>query len=82
MIEGAKNGQQLWGYHDLIDHNHENDRFMELDVAFTEIHKEAKKYNLKFNRIYNREVRSLVKKQGWTMYDVRKMEKEMKNILN
>ena len=76
MIEGAKNGVAvMWGYHDLIDHNHEDDRFMTLDVAFTEIHKEAKKYKVKFNRIYNREVRSLVKKQGWTMYDVRKMEK-------
>ena len=38
MIEGAKNGVAvMWGYHDLIDHNHEDDRFMELDVAFTEI---------------------------------------------
>ena len=79
MIEGAKNGVAvMWGYHDLIDHNHEDDRFMTLDVAFTEIHKEAKKYKVKFNRIYNREVRSLVKKQGWTMYDVRKMEKRDK----
>ena len=77
MIEGAKNGETvMWGYHDLIDHSHEDDRFMTLDVAFTEIRKEAKKYRAKFNRIYNREVRYLVKKQGWTMYDVRRMEKK------
>jgi len=77
MIEGAKNGTAvMWGYHDLIDHHHEDDRFMSLDVAFTEIHKEAKKYKTKFNRIYNREVKSLVKKQGWTMHDVRRMVKK------
>ena len=36
MIEGAKNGEAVfWGYHDLIDHNHEDDKFQDLDVAFT-----------------------------------------------
>ena len=28
MIEGAKQGEcVMWGYHDLIDHNHEDDEF-------------------------------------------------------
>ena len=76
MIEGAKNGVAvMWGYHDLIDHNHEDDRFMTLDVAFTEIHKEAREYRKKFQSIYKREYKKFVKKQGWTMYDVRRMKK-------
>ena len=49
MIEGAKNGRAvMWGYHDLIDHHHEDDRFMSLDVAFAELRKEAKEYRKKF----------------------------------
>ena len=76
MIEGAKNGRTvMWGYHDLIDHHHEDDRFMTLDVAFTEIHKEAREYRKKFQSIYKREYKKFVKKQGWTMYDVRRMKK-------
>ena len=76
MIEGAKNGRAvMWGYHDLIDHHHEDDRFMTLDVAFTEIHKEAREYRKKFQSIYKREYKKFVKKQGWTMYDVRRMKK-------
>ena len=78
MIEGAKNGVKMGGYHDLLYRNHEDDKFQDLDVSFTEIYKEAKKYKVKFNKIYNREVRYLVKKQGWTMYDIRKMEKRDK----
>jgi hypothetical protein len=79
MIEGAKKGKTfIGGYHDLIYRSHEDNKFQDLDVAFTEIHKEAKKYKKNFNKIYNREVRYLVKKQGWTMYDVRKMEKRDK----
>ena len=76
MIEGAKNGRTvMWGYHDLIDHHHEDDRFMTLDVAFTEIHIEAREYRKKFQSIYKREYKKFVKKQGWTMYDVRRMKK-------
>ena len=77
MIEGAKNGVAVfWGYHDWIDHNHEDDKFQELDVAFTEINKKGQEYEKKFLKIYNREVKSLVKKQGWTMHDVRRMVKK------
>ena len=76
MIEGAKNGRTvMWGYHDLIDHHHEDDRFMSLDVAFAELRKEAKEYRKKFQSIYKREYKKFVKKQGWTMYDVRRMKK-------
>lgn len=77
MIEGAKNGEAvMWGYHDLIDHNHEDDKFQKLDIAFTELWKKRKEYNKKFTRISNREVKSLAKHQGWTMYDIRRMEKK------
>jgi len=77
MIEGAKNGEAvMWGYHDLIDHNHEDDKFQKLDIAFTELRKKRKEYNKKFTRISNREVKSLAKHQGWTMYDIRRMEKK------
>ena len=76
MIEGAKNGVAvMWGYHDLIDHHHEDDRFMTLDVAFVELRKEAKEYRKKFQSVYKREYKKFVKKQGWTMYDVRRMKK-------
>ena len=76
MIEGAKNGRTvMWGYHDLIDHHHEDDRFMSLDVAFAELRKEAKEYRKKFQSIYKREYKKFVKKQGWTMYDIRRMKK-------
>ena len=77
MIEGAKNGVAVfWGYHDLIDHSHEDDKFQRLDVAFTEMNKKGQEYRKMYQKIYNREVRSLVKKQGWTMHDVRMMEKK------
>ena len=76
MIEGAKNGRTvMWGYHDLIDHHHEDDRFMTLDVAFVELRKEAKEYRKKFQSVYKREYKKFVKRQGWTMYDVRRMKK-------
>ena len=77
MIEGAKNGEAVfWGYHDLIDHNHEDDKFQDLDVAFTEVKKKDQEYRKKFQKIYNREFNSLVKKQGWTMHDVRRMKEK------
>ena len=77
MIEGAKNGKAvMWGYHDLIDHNHEDDKFQQLDIAFTELRKKRKEYKKKFTRIFNREVKSLAKHQGWTMYDIRRMKKK------
>ena len=65
----------MWGYHDLIDHHHEDDRFMTLDVAFVELRKEAKEYRKKFQSVYKREYKKFVKRQGWTMYDVRRMKK-------
>lgn len=78
MIEGAKNGECVcWGYHDLIDHYHEDTRFQQIDLALKDSFDELCHYYGEYQRQVTKNMNKLAKKQGWTSHDLKRIEKEL-----
>ena len=78
MIEGAKRGEcVMWGYHDLIDHNHEDDEFQYRDIAFQEFFESRQKYNKKFDNVFKKHMKELAERQGWSTKDLKRISKEL-----
>ena len=78
MIEGAKEGVcVMWGYHDLIDHDHEDDVFQSKDVALQDTFQEMYDYSKKHDRELRKNMKELAKKQGWTTKDLKRIAAEL-----
>ena len=78
MIEGAKQGEcVMWGYHDLIDHNHEDDEFQRRDVALQVVFESQRKYEKNFDNVVKKHMKELAQKQGWSTKDLKRISKEL-----
>lgn len=74
MIDGAREGTYAcWGFHDLLDHNHEDEEIMENDTAlkstFKKINDQRAKFGKRVTSIFNKSCRD----QGWDKRTVEKM---------
>tara|TARA_B100000287_G_C20427516_1_gene700089 strand:- start:37 stop:843 length:807 start_codon:yes stop_codon:yes gene_type:complete len=87
MIDGAREGTYAyWGFHDLLDHTHEDEDIMVKDTALISTFKKIDNYKVKLRKriesIFNKSCRE----QGWDKRTVQKMiqeenqETEMRDI--
>ena len=87
MIDGAREGTYAyWGFHDLLDNDHEDEDIMVKDTALISTFKKIDNYKIKLRKriesIFNKSCRE----QGWDKRTVQKMiheenqETEMRDI--